>query len=108
VEGGGQGFAGGLIFICGVEGVEVALGVLHALQLPEDLGDLGDDEVLHGGAGAEVGFHFSAEDFVGGIALGGEQGSVGAAVFAGVLGDGFFSVFGAGAGGFAGVGTVGG
>jgi len=46
VEGGGEGLAGRfgktIVIGDGVEVVEVALGVGHALELPEDLGDLRD------------------------------------------------------------------
>ena len=107
VEGGGEGLAGG--FAVGlVHGVEVALGVGHALDFPEDLRDLRYKMVLEGGAGAELFVELDMEDFVGGVAFGGEEGGLGAAVFAGVLGDGLFACFGARAGGFMGVSAVGG
>jgi hypothetical protein len=108
VEGGGQGLAGDLVVFGGVEGEEVAFGVLHALEFPEDLGDLAGQVMLEGGAGVEVGLELGLEDFVGGVAFAGEESGLGAAVFAGVLGGFGFALRGAGAGGFLCVGAVGG
>jgi len=107
VEAAGEGLAGGVSNLR-VEGEELFFGVGHAVELPDDLGDLGDEVVLHGSGGAEVILHFVEVDFVGGIAFAGEEGGLGAAVFAGVLGDGFFAFGCARAGGFFGVFAVGG
>ena len=64
--------------------------------------------VLEGGLGAEGLVHLVEVDLVGGGAFGGEEGGLGAAVFAGVLGYFGFAVLRARAGGFFGIGAVGG
>ena len=107
VERAGEGLAGGVVGL-GVEGEELFFGVGHAVELPDDLTDLGDEVVLEGGLGVEGFVHLIEVNLVGGITFAGEEGGLGAAVFAGVLGDFGFAFGGARAGGFFGVLAVGG
>ena len=108
VEGVGEGLAGevGALGI-GLEFVELALGVLDALEFPEEGGGLGEEGFLEAGGGVEVLADFLFEDLVGGATFVGEKGGLGAeAVFEGVLGGFGFAGGGAGAGGFFGVFAV--
>jgi hypothetical protein len=59
------------------------------VEFPEELGDLAGEVGLQGGVGVEVIEDFVEVDLVGGVAFAGEEGGWGAAVFAGVLEDGF-------------------
>jgi len=107
VEGFGEGEAGRVVEFLG-EGVELGLGVVGALEFPEDGGELGEEVGLDGIARVEVFAEFFDEDVVGGAAFVGESGGLGAeAVFEGVLGGGLFAAGRFWAGGFLGVFAVG-
>jgi hypothetical protein len=86
VKASGEGLAGEFVVV-GVQREKFFFGVGHALELPDDLGDLGDEVVLEGSLGVELFADFVEMDFIGGGAFAGEEGGLGAAVFAGVLGD---------------------
>jgi hypothetical protein len=82
VGGWGGGGVGGEIVVGGggfngFEVVEVDFGVLDADELPVEVDDALDEEVLEGGAGAEVGAELGGEGVVGGFALAVEDGAVG-------------------------------
>jgi hypothetical protein len=92
---------------------EVGFGLGDPLELPGEEGDAVGEEFFDRGLGVEVGVEGLGEGgegfaFVGGDeGLGGEGGG-GEAVRGGVLGGAEFAFLGAGAGGFPGVGAVGG
>ena len=88
---------------------EVSLGLGEAIEAPDEGGDVGEENALEGGAGAEDFFELVTMGLEGERVFSVEVGvGVGDAVFQGVFGDFFLSCGGAGAGGFLGVGAVGG
>jgi len=108
VEGFGEGEAGRVVGSLR-EGVELGLGVIGALETPEDGGELVEEVELDWVGGVEGFFEFFDEDVVGGGAFVGEARGLGAeAVFEGVLGGFVFALRGFWAGGFLGVAAVGG
>ncbi len=93
----------------GLDVEEVVFGLLDAAELPGEVDDAVEEGELDGVAGAEVAFQFVAEGGEGGGAFAGEDGGVGAdAVLEGVEAGAGFALGRARAGGFQGVGAVGG
>jgi hypothetical protein len=111
--GGGEGVGGGVpraeFRVPGGEGrgEDLVFEVGDLVELPGQVGELGDQDLLHGGGGAELVDQLPLGLAVGGV--GEERGGWGGraeVMRAGVLGGAVFALRGAGAGGVLGVGAV--